>query len=450
MHKRNLLFLLLTLPACFPVQPEFDPARQLFYVGGIQINEPDHKEWVEALNYAGLNTIQVTVYATQGEWDSDVLWWKTKEEEMAVVDEIRTAKEGGLHVVLILRVAMDHAFEHNKFMWHGMIFPKNETTAISWFEKYDAFVKMWAKIAEEEGVDVLAIGSELNALSATQIVTDLPELQEYFLNEEKQDEHYEAVMSFDGTINEIDLWVRGFENYTSLEEFTRAQIEHNRKWASITSFQQMEHPITAINSYRLMLNEQWEMVIETAQDHFSGEITYAANFDNYQEVGFWSGLDYIGINAYFPLRKLSSSSLTDKALHIELKSGWEQVFEEIHTFQLDRELSHVPVFFTELGYTYYENSGVRPWAGHGFEVFMQDNIPQILIYSELQEDLTERILAIRTLREVQQDYPGLLRGILYWKLTTKDYHLPYEPFGAWIGPVSNDSLQFELSRFTSN
>ena len=69
-----------------------------FYLGGIQINEPDHDEWVSVLKDVGMNTVSVTVYARQGIWSSDNIWWDEKDE--AVVSEIRTAKEEGMKVVL--------------------------------------------------------------------------------------------------------------------------------------------------------------------------------------------------------------------------------------------------------------------------------------------------------------------------------------------------------------
>ena len=44
-------------------------------VGGIQVNEPSLGRWVEALDEAGLDTVAVTDYAKQGDWDSANLWW---------------------------------------------------------------------------------------------------------------------------------------------------------------------------------------------------------------------------------------------------------------------------------------------------------------------------------------------------------------------------------------
>ena len=66
---------------------------QTLMLGGIQVNEPDYGKWTQALQNAGMNTVSVTVYAKQGDWDSDNLWYE--EAEPAVLSEIRAAKQAG-------------------------------------------------------------------------------------------------------------------------------------------------------------------------------------------------------------------------------------------------------------------------------------------------------------------------------------------------------------------
>ena len=73
-----------------------------FMLGGIQVNEPDHHVWMEALDESGFNTVAITVYAKQGDWDSANLWFE--EEEPWVVGEAVVAKEQGLRVVLVLEI----------------------------------------------------------------------------------------------------------------------------------------------------------------------------------------------------------------------------------------------------------------------------------------------------------------------------------------------------------
>ena len=95
-----------------------------FFLGGIQVNEASHDGWFDALETQSMNTVQVTDYAKQGDWDTDHMWWD--EEAPWAVEEIRGAKQRGLAVTFVCRVALDHAAERNEFLWHGMIMPKTD------------------------------------------------------------------------------------------------------------------------------------------------------------------------------------------------------------------------------------------------------------------------------------------------------------------------------------
>jgi|GEM_PF-4318219 len=135
-----------------------------FLLGGIQVNEAQLEPWLGALEAAGMNTVAVTDYAHQGDWDSANLWW---DPNPGLLPEIRAAKDRGLHVVLVLRLALDRAFPRNRFLWHGMIMPASDEQLRRWFARYQTFVRAWAEVAEREGIDALMIGSELNALTST-------------------------------------------------------------------------------------------------------------------------------------------------------------------------------------------------------------------------------------------------------------------------------------------
>ena len=69
-----------------------------FYLGGIQVNEPDQTKWISGLKTSGMNTVSVTVYAWQGVWDSDDIKFYEYVDETKV-EEIREAKAKGLKVI---------------------------------------------------------------------------------------------------------------------------------------------------------------------------------------------------------------------------------------------------------------------------------------------------------------------------------------------------------------
>lgn len=85
---------------------------------------------------------------------------------------------------------------------------------------------------------------------------------------------------------------------------------------------------------------------------FRGQLVYAANWDEYSNVEFWDELDYVGIDAYFPLANKSDPSEED------LRQGWEKWLGEIETFQ--RKVNK-PIVFTECGYTSSGTAATKPW-----------------------------------------------------------------------------------------
>ncbi len=52
----------------------------------------------------------------------------------------------------------------------------------------------------------------------------------------------------------------------------------------------------------------WISLIAEIRKVYKGKLTYAANWDEYNEISFWDKLDFIGINAYFPLSQKANPS----------------------------------------------------------------------------------------------------------------------------------------------
>ncbi len=414
-----------------------------FYLGGIQVNEPNTNEWVTLLKDVGMNTVSVTVYARQGIWNSDNIWWNEQDE--SVVHEIRAAKKQGLKVVFIPRVTLDHYFEENSFLWHGMTMPETDSLVNNWFDWYTVFVDKWAKVCEAEGVDVMAIGSEMRMLSATHAVSEVPELESYYLNPQKQEEYIEDRMQYRDMIPPEELWVRGKDtNYESLLKYLQDEVATKITWANSVSYADTADPIAAINNRKALMLQKWYELISTVRQSYTGKLTYAANFDNYQNVAFWDKLDFIGINAYFKLRDYQPN-ISESYLTQEFEKSWERIFTDLELFREEHALEQ-KALFTELGYLYKENSTIMPWEGFGFSIAHSMDRKDLLVWSKQKIDQNERRLAVEALYKVNKKY-DLLNGILYWKLTTKEYHIPHEPFVLHIKRDGNDPLQESLVRF---
>ena len=448
-------------PNTGPSQTPQDPAARVehrpapdFFLGGIQVNEADHQDWFEALKAQRMNTVQVTDYAQQGDWDSDHMWWD--EKPRWVIEEIRGAKQAGLAVVFVSRVHLDPSYERNQFLWHGMILPENDRLIASWFEQYGRFVVEWAEIAEREGVDVFMIGSEMNALATTVPALEPPILEEYFLNEEKQARRREKVLAQEQKIAGRHLKHQERAGFDSVENYIDARIAAERQWAKTAAAGDLES-LAAINTRRVRLEEHWQALIAKVRRVYSGPIGYAANFDHYPQVGFWSSLDVIGVNAYFALRDRVLEDESEGQLYPLLLDGWRRVLAEMAQFRRQRQLGGKPVIFTEMGYTQRAKSTLRPWADEGFSLIEGATRPDgtadetqevVIVWRDQPVKLEERAWAVRALWQAHQELERpLLEGILYWKLSSHDYHRADEAFMVHVGEGSRDPILPELRRF---
>ncbi len=443
---RLLPFLLASmLMAACTEEPYEAPA---FYLGGIQVNEDKLGDWFDALEDAGMNTVSVTEYARQGEWDSDDLTWAERDRQL--VKEIRGAKKQGMAVVLILRVELDADLERNQFLWHGMIQPGGEDVIASWFAKYTGFASQWAEVAEREGVDVLMIGSELNALASTMPLTEIPGLEEYYLNPDKQDQRRESYLAHSDALADADPRRQdGRDELGDVEDYLDARIASERAWAEQVTLGGRGTSLEDLNRQREKLADHWRALIRHLRGIYRGQLGYAANFDQYRSVAFWTELDVMGINAYFKLRDRPIAPGYDPAeLSARLLDGWRRALNEIHEFRSGKDLDDQPVIFTEMGYTYRLNSTLEPWADDGFSLIRFDGREEPIVWREQPESFEERALAVRALHQAHAELAApFLQGILYWKLSTFADHRQYEAFLVVLGQNEEDPILPELRRF---
>jgi hypothetical protein len=96
----------------------------------------------------------------------------------------------------------------------------------------------------------------------------------------------------------------------------------------------------------------WASLIEAVRERYSGQSTYAVNWDEYSGVPFWEALDYIGIDAYFPLSEERDPTVA------ALREGWAPWKEAIHEMS---SLKNRPVLFTEYGYRSMDYTAKKPW-----------------------------------------------------------------------------------------
>lgn len=96
----------------------------------------------------------------------------------------------------------------------------------------------------------------------------------------------------------------------------------------------------------------WFQIIRDIKKIYKGPLTYAENWDSYQEVPFWKELDYVGVDAYFPLSEAQSPGVP------EIKKGWQNHIKSMGNFA---KKVQKPILFTEFGYTSSDYATRRPW-----------------------------------------------------------------------------------------
>lgn len=99
--------------------------------------------------------------------------------------------------------------------------------------------------------------------------------------------------------------------------------------------------------------DPWRQVISAVEGKYPGELTYAANWDEVDQVQFWDGLDLIGVDAYYPL-----SSEGQKPSEEDLVNAWAT---PIGSLQATSERWGKPVLFTEIGYPTQADATAHPF-----------------------------------------------------------------------------------------
>ncbi len=101
--------------------------------------------------------------------------------------------------------------------------------------------------------------------------------------------------------------------------------------------------------------EYWTNLIAEIRKVYTGKLTYAANWDEYKRVPFWDVLDYIGVDAYFPISE-SGTPTVDEA-----KNGWKPWKEELQSIS---QREGKKILFTEYGYRSVDFAGKEPWLSN--------------------------------------------------------------------------------------
>ncbi len=109
---------------------------------------------------------------------------------------------------------------------------------------------------------------------------------------------------------------------------------------------------TELDSFVQERPDYWQSLIQEIRSVYDGKLTYAGNWDTYDDVPFLNELDFIGVDAYFPV----SDEKTPTAQSID--AGWEKWKFEMSSLSRKR---NKPILLTEYGYTSADYAGREPW-----------------------------------------------------------------------------------------
>jgi hypothetical protein len=315
----GLVMVFLFIRSAIPTEPTLSASVSQWAYRGISYvaywrnlySSPQSDQSLALLAATGANSVSIIVTCYQETITSTEILCLT-DSQTPTDDDLRhviaRAHQLGLAVMLKPHIDLSNDPTH----WRGEIgFGTDETAWAQWFASYRDFIVHYAQLAQETGVELFAIGTELGGTA-----------------------HRES---------------------------------------------------------------DWRNIITAVRSVYNGLLTYAANFDGEQfVVNFWDALDFIGIDAYYPLTQKTDPTVA------ELKAGWASPKSELAALS---QAWGLPIIFTEAGYRSVDGTNMAPWDW----------------VSDGPVDLQEQADCYQALFEVFQSEPWM-EGVFWWAWGTDPDH----------------------------
>ena len=143
------------------------------------------------------------------------------------------------------------------------------------------------------------------------------------------------------TEKEWEVWEKSYENFI----ITFARLADSLEVKLFCLGTEYKRATTERPQY-------WSSLIDSIRQIYDGEITYAANWDEYEQIPFWDKLDFIGVDAYFPLSQEETPEMS------ELLLNWLPVKTRM---KLLSDSLNKPVLLTEFGYRSVDKAAGNQW-----------------------------------------------------------------------------------------
>lgn len=122
----------------------------------------------------------------------------------------------------------------------------------------------------------------------------------------------------------------------------------------------------------------WRELTKKIRAVYKGKLTYAANWDEYQYIKWWDVMDYIGVDAYFPLVDDAMPSVS------KIKTAW---LPHQYAIQRVQKKFDRPVIFTEYGYLSVDYCASKNWL-------LEKKLSTLPINEQAQANALEAMYAV--------------------------------------------------------
>jgi len=128
---------------------------------------------------------------------------------------------------------------------------------------------------------------------------------------------------------------------------------------------------TELKQFAIKRPQFWKQLIQKVRAVYTGPLTYAANWDEYDKITFWQELDYIGVDTYFPINKTKTPTIS-KTLR-----NWKAIQRQLRKWS---KKENRQILLTEFGYRNIPYAGKRPWTHDKGKITTLDNQAQVNLY----------------------------------------------------------------------
>ncbi|MEM7162740.1 MAG: hypothetical protein AAF487_09920 [Bacteroidota bacterium] len=148
-----------------------------------------------------------------------------------------------------------------------------------------------------------------------------------------------------------------FDNEESWKIWERDYMKYILTYAKLAEEEKVELFCigTELKTWFIERPEFWQNMIREVKKVYSGKLTYAGNWDGYKLFPFWDQMDFIGVDAYFPLNSSESPSIS------ELNENWNKWKEEMRLLSVHYKKD---IILTEFGYRNITKTTSKPWESY--------------------------------------------------------------------------------------